>query len=264
MLGFSFSLNNSDANGNDLGALLTFRFRARVDVTGFNPTTLVLQSNNTNSPAILYQLTDPGTFASGQVQSLTRTLTLSAADTEAIKLLSKYGFATATSNTFLNVATGSGLADLIVGTEVQRARQDNNSILAESVTVDRVAPFLTSFYMFDSNSASFTVVFNEPILMSSFNVSAVLFGKSFIDSNPIRLTSGSFTNSSDGNTMIVYLSVQDSERIQLSRLVCSAASNCFLSLETGAVTDMANNAQVAVPQGFNAAYLLLSLQSGAR
>jgi hypothetical protein len=242
LVAWVLNMSNVDSAGSDLGARVTLSFRAPVNMSTFNVSSLSIQSGSGWSPAVNYRLL----ALTGGVQSssdgLTQTLLLAQADTEALKLLSKQGFATSPANSYLSISHNSGILDLVVPLDGHRERAGNNSVQAAIVAADSVGPFLTSFQLFDRNASQIALVFNEPVLASSFNSSAVLFGKSFADNAPLRLSAGSNLSSTDGNTVVLPLGIADLSAFELSRLICSTGATCFISFERSMITDINGNA----------------------
>jgi hypothetical protein len=173
---------------------------------------------------------------------ITRKLLLDLNDTESIKLLSLGGgFATMPNNTWLSVNNGSGIKDSNFFADVQRPRLGTNSIPFISVLADSTSPFLTSFSWFDSNKSTFQLVFNEPILASSFNASAMFLGSTYADSAAVRLSIFTTASTVNGKSLTVTLGNDDVDSLDLSRLICFQKATCFISYEATLLVDINRN-----------------------
>lgn len=257
LLSWTFSLNNDNSSGYDIGALLTLNFRATVNLASFNVSALSISNSDSFSPSYTYRLTG-GTFSSAYSPSdLTQQLVLSVADTEALKLLSKNSFLSSPSNTYLSISANSGLKDAVVLSDEHRVLKGNTSLQATTVTPDTTAPFLTSFQLFNKNLSLFQLVFNEPVLVSSFDSSAIMLGKSYTDTHAIQLSPNTNLTVPDGDSIIVQLSAADISALDLSRIICSDVTLCFISFTSSMITDIHGNPVVAIPQALSLTTLQL-------
>jgi len=260
LVSWSLSLNNVDNSGSDLGGLLVFNFRATVNTGSFNTSAMRIVSNNTMSPVVSYQFTTSTIgFNGSDAANTTRTFLLSAGDTDAIKLLSKQGFATLASNTYLTISSGSGLADAVVTTDIHRVLVGADALQASLVQQDVTSPFLTSFALFNNNLSTLTLVFNEPVLASSFNGSALFLGSSYNDANAVRMSTNTITTSGDGRTIGIQLASTDVNSIELTRVICASISSCFISFESGLISDLNRNPVVPMQNTLNFNTLLVRL-----
>ena len=240
------------------GAILTLAFRVPVNVSLFNSSSFTIRNNNTTSPSVYYQIKSCA-FNYSDDNNATRRCRLSVLDTDNLKLLSKNGFATLATNTWLAVSSNSGIKDQLHTQDMHRARVDEDSIpsLFSGVIPDSTAPFMTSFRWFNSNLSTFQLEFNEPILASSFNASAIRFGSTYSDVASINLRNSTVATYEDGRIFIITLGSADIDALDSSRRVCTESSNCYISFESTLFTDMNKNPITPLVNFLNFATLVL-------
>ena len=230
---WSLNLNNVDANGNDLGALLYLTFAGTTFVGGNTVTKITLQSDGTRTPASAYTLSAQSSFTS--INGTTRRITLSPADTNQVKLAR----ITALNRAFLTIANNSGLLDAATGTPLVGF----TGMQATTLVSDTTAPFmLTSggFALYDPNGPKLQLAFNEPVDVTSLSMAGLSLGAYY---NILWSSfSTSTTASPSGTALTIALSVADFDAILLNPQVCSHQTECWIFIQPSFINDMSGNA----------------------
>ena len=103
---------------------------------------------------------------------------------------------------------------------------------------DTTGPILENFDL-DLSSDELTLVFDEPVSVSSFMASAIFIQESSSGGVSIQLTSASVTLDNDGTTIVISLN-RDADNLKISSLA-SNLNNTFLYFSESAIQDLFGN-----------------------
>ncbi len=214
-------------------------------------TKITLQKNNntnlssetqtlTNSAASWYEA-DPANPTRKTLKIL-----LSVADLVAIQ--SKSGLCVGQTSSYLEIASGSSLKD-IVGNLLNLANVTDGACLqAASFYADATPPTLTDFKFYLTTPQTITLTFNEPVSAASLNTgiaAGAVTLQNTAAANPTnsRVLQDSTTASSNGVTMVINLGPNDLSAIVLdSELNLGVGSPArYIKLTSAAITDSAGN-----------------------
>ena len=211
-----------------------------VSVSSFNSTGYTLQNVPTN-PTASYTLTLTSTL--NRVEQLTMVyVDVSDDDLNEIKAR---GICTSETVCFLTY-TEDAISDAVG----QKAENTTTGIQVGNLQVDSYGPTLASFDAFDFGQGTLTISFNETILVGSFNASAIVIQSIFDSANmSLTLSGGTVLTTDSGRTVTVKLEPEDIIDLQLSPFLCTARGNCYVSLNSGAVTDVQGNPFVPSDEG---------------
>jgi len=130
-----------------------------------------------------------------------------------------------------------------VGNEIA-ADTDNNGI-----TVDTVAPTLSSVTSYDYATRQLTLVFNEPIKYSLVNVSKITLGITTTGGDSKTLNGSTVTTSSNDETIVITLTTDLRDHIQNIMGNGGTPSNLYVRLSAEAVQDLAGNNNTELATG---------------
>ncbi|EDQ84027.1 uncharacterized protein MONBRDRAFT_13215, partial [Monosiga brevicollis MX1] len=181
----------------------------------------------------------------GQVLSANSTdirLRLVKADCDRLKLDTTRG--TNESTTFVSFGNGA-VVDMALSPNALSAVVEQAAVVAPDVT----APYLTAF-MLDMNAGVVVLNFNEPVKSESINASQLVFqtGATSGASDRYRLTGG-VVESSNGLQQTLNLTLTDLNALKVHEGLAVSNSTTFLSLGSGFVLDMADNAVTPISNG---------------
>jgi hypothetical protein len=219
----TFSLD-LDAN------VLTLEFSEPVLVRTFSPRQLVVNSQSMPGGGISYQLTGGDVHPTSLAASATISFTLTNDDVTYLEV--NTSIATGSSDTYLSAL--AGLADDTNGlTSV-----DLPPIHVSGFTPDDSAPSVVGFEL-NMDSGELIVTFNDTIIGSSFDVSAITL-QSAVFRQPMEwhtLSQDSSTSSiQDGFTVTVSLGTDDLNRIKQIRSLCTSVVNSYMTV-TATIAD---------------------------
>ena len=238
---------NLDMNSN----YLNLTFDEVVEVTSFLATAITIQSSRNMS--VNFTLTGSASHTRS-IDGLSLHVQLLTADANRLKQTLELG--TTVNDTFLS-HTAALVTDVVVPSPNSvMPRPGTNALQASDVIPDETAPEVSTFTLFDLDSGSFDILFNEPVSLDS--VMASLFTiQSTETSNASSLTVNT------GTASFVTLDDQRQVRIQLSKgdiftlksqldsrtRYGAAMANTFLSVLPGSANDTSGVSALAVRSG---------------
>ena len=126
---------------------------------------------------------------------------------------------------------------------------DGSALNVATFVGDAVSPTLVAFSL-DMDAATVTLTFSETMKSSSLDVTQIQLqdaSDASSSSNTYALTAASSSSSSNGVEIVITLADVDLNGIKSLSDLASADADTFLSLSATTITDMADNAVVAVP-----------------
>ena len=187
--------------------------------------------------------------------AVTAQFTMSDNDLNKLKLNQNLG--TNPANTFIEVLPGNMLYESGTTMELS-AISGISAIAASTVSPDGVRPEVVNngFIQFDLNSGQFTLSFTEPVNVATISLPDGLYFQHFSDVdqpsdvfNVMELDCPSAT-CFNGVNVTFLLTRSELNRIKLNPRVCSAAGNCWLTINETFIQDMGINFIKPVPDGF--------------
>ena len=118
------------------------------------------------------------------------------------------------------------------------------------VVPDRTGPILVSFDYFNLESKSFMITFDEPVYVSSFDVTRVaLVSQPSNQATTYTLTGATLISAPDDRLKSVMVVLTSSDRVQIKLLTALATmhSNTYIALSENAISDTTGNMNVFVP-----------------
>ena len=220
---------------------ITFAFSEVVNVSGIDPTGIVLQSSADN-PEFSRELTSGSTSTLKPSQMFD--YILSEADINYIKEFTNFG--TNESNTFLALESTT-IADMAGNRLEPIARSEARP--ASELHPDILAPALKS-YSLNMNNGELTLTFTETV-----NVSTVDPEKFFIQGseseliNVVRLTNDSSVSGSPSEVFIIMIGTTDLNNIKANMALATEADNTYLRMQPDAVYDQNNIGTEGIANG---------------
>lgn len=229
----------------DLDAnVLTLEFSEPVLVSSFSPQQLVINSQSMlGGGGISYQLTGGDIHPTSLAASATISFTLTNDDVTYLEV--NTSIATGPGDTYISAL--AGLADDTNGlTSV-----DLPPIVGSNFTADDSAPSVIGFEL-DMDSGELVVTFDDAIIGTSFDVSAITL-QSALFRQPMEwhtLSRDSSTSSTgDGFAVTVFLGIDDLNRVKQIRSLCTSVANSYMTV-TATIADDPNGLDtVAVTDG---------------
>ena len=218
----------------DMG-LLTLHFNEPVDVESLEVTDLGFQATGNDTEDSVYFLTG-GEILSGNVEDILIQLT----DDDIIAL--KFSNATKDENTtFLSARVGY-VSDTAFMANPAEAIPSTDALPVTSYTADTTAPVLLE-YIINLRIETVSFTFDEPILTGTFNVSGLLLHSDASQSGNLRRLNDAeiLTSENITTTITIQLSREDIAAVKLDENFGTSQSNTYLSIEAGAVIDLAMN-----------------------
>jgi len=224
---------------------LTLHLSRPIDFSTFQATAITLQSARifVNGVTQVYTLTSGSTGASANAVDIT--VTLSAADLNAIKILTVLG--KNSGSTWL-VASSSLVSDF--GPLALSAILSSNGLAIGTYTADVTHPVLNSFTLNMNGIPQMVLTFSEPILPTSVLVGQFTLQSASTAVMPQLYTLQSSTVSSSRSTVItITLSTTDSNSIKAIIGLARSQASSYLVLTNTAATDVVGNAIIAISNG---------------
>ena len=227
---FSFSADSG---------ILELTFDETVRVSTFNVTTVTFVNINSGTEYVLRHQPPSGNAQINEFDSTIVKLILANYDLNEIKILSD--LATSNSTTFIMLETYT--------VEDMRGNQLNISNLPLSVTEymeDMTNPELNEFSL-DVDSGLLTLNFTETVNVSTLNIQEITLQPTNDDglmTNSYTLSiigsppGGSFSNSTDGPIVMIYIGDRDLNEIKRIPELATLANNTYISITAIAVSDM--------------------------
>ena len=227
----------------NMGQLL-ITFDETVDLATFMQTRLLLRNSSTD-PAQERMITGgvPSTGISPDV-----TFTFSSSDLNYLKL--QPSFAKTVADTFLQVLAG-GVVDVAGNPSV-----DGQITMASVVINDTSPPVLdlVNRFVLDLSTDQLLLTFDEPVRVSTLNVSLFTLYNSTSISGGIQLDGT--VSSNDGNEITIDLLPEIALTIKLTGAIANSRDDTYLAFEDGAVSDLFGNAILAPPAAIQASNVI--------
>ena len=227
------------AEFNLMAGSFTLRFSEVVQASSFNISAISLQTFFSN-PISRLRLSGG---RHSQIDSTTITVWPSSQDTATIKasphLCSRRGTCYITfDSTLVNDMNNNSVIAVSDGPPGQ---------VVEAFTIDNQSPYLVSFDL-DMTIPQLSLTFNEPVRVSSLDISALTLQLDQNSTQSFSLTSASSSLSADGVTVDISIGASDLNSLKLHDIGSSPQST-YLSMTSAVITDMAFNARpvIAVP-----------------
>ena len=226
---------------------LTLVFNEPVNASSVNFTELTLRNSQTsahkNLQANSFSATEFYTLTNGSTpssDSLTIIVVLSQGDLNAVT--EKSSLLTSLNTSYISF-TQDAFQDLSDNPVV--ARPFSNALPASMFIDDGTRPTLSEFYL-DMNEGSVTLVFDETVNITSFNISGITLHRNadITLGESLRLTEGTLVTS-ESSTVIVF-DISDDDLNELKRLeIGTSIVTSFITLSQYTVADMTGNLVVA-------------------
>ncbi len=219
--------------------LLTLTFSETVRVSTLNIDQTTIQRDMIISPDSYWMLREGRVITNDSTVVIVQ---LANSDLNEIKI--RTSVATEINDTFLS-ATDRFVRDM--NTNWNAAISTATPLQVTAFTGDDVRPELERFALDRDGPGLLTLFFTESVNASSLDVTMVtlLMAPGNVDLS-YTLTSSSVTNSNDGPIIEVELSSEDLNRIKIVPQLAISGSTSFISFTEYLVTDMNNNAIVAI------------------
>lgn len=219
---------------------LKITFDEPVKVSTFTPSTVKLQSSETDNTASSYTLAQNDQGLKNEADSREVNVPLQVADQVAIKALQDLG--TSITNTFVSMALGT-VVDLSDNKNVVVA--DTAADQADAHDADNTDPVFMLFALANPNSGTLRLLFNEPVDKATLDCSKLTLQQDNAGSgSPIVLTTPnalSITYPDETTKMEVDIEITtaDRETAQLDADLFTERADTFIVVATGAIKDMA-------------------------
>ena len=233
----SFSLD-LDAN------TLTLEFSEPVLVSMFAPDRLVFSSEGTAGASnVFYQLTGGDVHPTSLAASAVISLTLTNDDVTFLEV--NGSIATGSSDTFLSALAG-------LASDTNRLTSVNlPPIPVNNFTRDSSSPSVVSFEL-DMDSGELTVTFDDAVVGSTFDVSAITL-QSELFRQPMEWHTmsqdSSYSSPGDGFVVSVFLGTEDLNRVKQIRRLCTNRTNSYLTITATIADDPNGMDTVAITDG---------------
>ena len=221
--------------------LLALTFNGPVRVSSFAPDKLAILSQP--SGGISYNLT--GGMIHSYHQQNSRVITFTLAESDILFLKMNAGIATAMDNTYIMAFEGVA-SDASTGLSHQSPPMQVTNFVP-----DTNGPSAVSFNL-NMNTGQLEIHFDDPVDVSTFDPSGIRLQSYWYVRTGVwhRLSQNSFTNSSIGFMLTVDFSNDlDLNQVKRIRGVCSAQSNCYLSINNLLIRDLNNNQAISLSFG---------------
>jgi hypothetical protein len=242
--------------------VMTFTFDEPVNYIKFRPTSAIIIQDSQANPTLTYTVTT-GTPAGVQPNALAFTFQLSAADILALKAID--GLAKSQANTYISI-TDALITDMNSNKNLPLPDAGNGlvSLQASAYTADTTPPTLSAFSSFDQGSGVLTLVFDEPVKLSSVDPTKLtLFAQS--NAGNSRAVSGGTvafggTNPSNKMTVLVTLSGADIQFVSTNTQgIFKAKASTYIAIGAAGVSDSAAIA-IQAPHAFKSPRSLPALE----
>lgn len=125
-----------------------------------------------------------------------------------------------------------------------------SSVPVRQYVADNVAPTLSSFSLLSLNAGELRLSFSEPMDGASLIPSAITLQQTATGGASLSLTGGTVTEiGADRQTLSIALTQADITSIKLETRLATSQATSYVSLQSGAVKDVAGNNVTAVPTG---------------
>ena len=114
--------------------------------------------------------------------------------------------------------------------------------------IDTNAPALVDFTLFNLDTRTITLLFNETINAATVDVTQLTLQSFYRNPQMSHTLTGGTVIPQDSTNVTIILTDEDWFEIQRQRGLCSDLNNCWISLSEGFARDMAENVAIVVPQ----------------
>ena len=227
LLSFNFSADTG---------ILELLFDETVDITSFDVTTVVFVNPNTSTQYQL-QYSPPQRGATLSMDNSTLVvLKVANDDLNEIKILTD--LATSFTDTYLQLE-----ADTITDMSQNLLNTSNQPLQVHYYTADTTHPMLSSFNL-NMNTGVLSLYFNESVDVATLNLTQITlqsndtltidyYSLQYIDSSD-----GTFTNSTNGPIVHVYLGITDTNNIKRIFPLATSSYNTYISITPELISDM--------------------------
>ena len=156
---------------------------------------------------------------------------------------------TMVSNCFLTI-----VADVVTDLfgRANTARQANNPAPLLHLTNDTTSPELDNVESININTREIELLFDEPMDIDTLNITAVMLHSS-LRNDPtlvtVALSENSTSDSVDGKTVHIDVSIEDIDAINTENSLCTSGSNCWVRFTPDFIKDMSGNPVAEVSFG---------------
>ena len=232
------TLENFDFNVNS--GRLTLVFSESVNISSFIFSQVTIQNLQSNATEI-YTLT-----GGERTQPISTTIVVSLSRTDLNEVKANLQLATRAGNTFLSV-TELAVSDMNRNRLVRVPMSDAK--LVRTFTSDTSDPVIESFQL-DYDSGVFILSFDETLVLSTADISALTFQNAETSPSSIyTLSDSNVTNSGLVTDVNIQLSVTDFNQLKMSR-ICVSESTCYLSVAPSFIEDANMNSVQLIPLTF--------------
>ena len=165
---------------------------------------------------------------------------LSAEDILQLKL--NHSLATTTFDTYLT-AESNAVADIQGNYLVQIP---SSSPLKASTVISDTNPSSVVSFVFDLNKGSITLTFNDVILSSTLTGSSLVLQDAATRTTSFRLSDSTYTNSTDGYVITIYLVLEDLNAIKANLFLATNLNNTYITVGADFVRDSNGQDIIAV------------------
>ena len=217
---------------------LDLSFSEAVVAASLDPTQITLQ-NTSNGSGSSYTLTG-GTPLSDPNDVSILSLLLAQNDLNAIKLMEH--LATNINNTYMSY-TSKTIRDMAGNNVV--ALSPGRALWTASFSSDSAPPNLSEAYLdFQTIQGVLSLIFNEPVILESFNISGIAMQDRQSDPNvTLTLTSGVI---SSNDSVVIEIVFTDPEFDQIKSLYDLTNGSVFITVDSSTVSDISGNFNNAV------------------
>ena len=170
-------------------------------------------------------------------------VTLTPNDLDNIKLNQQ--LASSSSRSFISIDSDSGFVEDTSGDHLQSVLQ-SAARQASTYTPDTTSPELITkgFKSFDLDSGMLTLEFNEPVDVSTLNLTDTFQLQHHVTagtSERLFFVTDATSPSNDSRVIDLSLSPSSLNELKLNRRVCTSISNCWLAFTSPFISDMSSN-----------------------
>ena len=227
-----------DFNGNYFEVV----FSEPVDPNSFVPSLWSFHSASTGGITISLS---GGTASFSASDSLFKTLRVSFADTDLIRLENNTSIATLISNSYLSFGTGA-ISDFS-GNELSATSPPTHYQVQNAPVVDGTAPSLST-YTLDLNTNSLILTFDDTVIASTFTATAITLQETATGPSTSYTLTGGLTNSSNGFIIFLPLLPNDVDQLRLRPSLATGLSNTYLSMTSSVVTGDRGGSAIAITE----------------
>jgi hypothetical protein len=215
-------------------AQLRMYFTETINTIEFLETEIYIQEFATRSSGTFFQLTS--TSITSDANTADVTIDLSEADMNAIKLLDNV-VASSKAQTFVVFSASMTRDWSFLQIPVVALIDGNSAANAISFQADGIGPELVSWEL-DMHSRTVTMIFDEPVRISSFDVTFIRLqnvedtsSPGLVAANKVALTSASTTTSVNGLTLVIDLCDLDFENLKYASAGFLDIASSYISFE---------------------------------